>query len=150
VADINEGDVLWIYPPQWTRSGHPDGFPLRIVDLLGRDSTEPDHIWVRGVALDRLTGLPAQEIVLRIPQDQPRADPGNPQQANPQQANPQQANPQHTQQQDGQQQAGPVAFRSAGQDADGGPGQVGGRDPAAETEPSSELQVGQRRYRRVY
>jgi hypothetical protein len=122
VADINVGDVLWIYPPQWTRSGHPDGFPLRIVDLLGRDSTEPDHVWVRGVALDRLTGLAAQEIVIRIPEDQPRADPGNPQQ-----------------ERQGQQQTTQLAFSSADQDADREVDQLGHRDGAAQIEPSVEL-----------
>jgi hypothetical protein len=74
VVDIDEGETLWIYPAQWTRSGDPDGFPMRVVDLLGRDGVDPHTVWVRGVALDRMTGLPVQEIVIGIPEDQPRAD----------------------------------------------------------------------------
>lgn len=78
MADIVEGETLWIFPAQWTRSGEPDGFPMRVVDLLGRDGINPDRIWVRGVALDRVTGLPVQEIVIEVPADQPRADRNHP------------------------------------------------------------------------
>ena len=74
MAHIDEGEILWILPAQWTRSGEPDGFPMRVVDLLGRDGVHPSRIWVRGVALDRATGLPVQEIVIEVPADQPRAD----------------------------------------------------------------------------
>jgi hypothetical protein len=78
VTDIAEGEVLWIFPAQWTRSGEPDGFPMRVVDLLGRDGINTHNIWVRGVALDRTTGLPVQEIVIEVPEDQPRAGHGQP------------------------------------------------------------------------
>lgn len=73
MAHIDEGDVLWIHPEQWSRSGHPDGFPLRVVGLLGRDELDPRAGWIRGVALDRVTGLPMQEIIIKVPDDQPRA-----------------------------------------------------------------------------
>jgi hypothetical protein len=73
VADVEKGEVLWIHPAQWARSGHPDGFALRVVALLGEES-DPSGVWVRGVALDRDTGLPVQEIVILIPRGQPRAE----------------------------------------------------------------------------
>jgi hypothetical protein len=75
VSDIDKGEVLWIYPDQWMRSEHPDGFPLRVVDLLGPDGAHAGHEWIRGVALHRVTGLPVQEIVLKVPADQPRVRP---------------------------------------------------------------------------
>lgn len=74
MAHIDQGEILWILPAQWTRSGEPDGFAMRVVDLLGRDGANPTRIWVRGVALDRATDLPVQEIVIEVPADQPRAN----------------------------------------------------------------------------
>ena len=74
VADVEKGEVLWIHPEQWARSGHPDGFALRVVGLLGEQESDPVGVWVRGVALDRGTGLPVQEIVMLVPPGQPRAD----------------------------------------------------------------------------
>ncbi|HEX8632388.1 MAG TPA: hypothetical protein VF755_29875 [Catenuloplanes sp.] len=76
MTSIEPGDVLWIYPDQWLRAGSADGFPYRVVDLLGQDGQHPHDLWVRGMALDRETGVPVQEIVLKVPRDQQRARQG--------------------------------------------------------------------------
>jgi hypothetical protein len=145
MTDIGEGETLWIYPEQWTRSGDPDGLPLRVIELIGRDGINPQTIWVRGVALDRITGLPVQEIVIQIPNDQPRAEQGPRRQTEPvQDREPNRINvARHTESARHAQSARDVQSDRHAESA---------RDSesARDTEPPDHLQVGQRRYRRVY
>lgn len=71
-SDLDEGEVLWIYPGQHEHAAH-GGFALCVVDLLGRDGEDRSQVYVRGVVLtDRAASVPEQ-FVMKVPLSQPRA-----------------------------------------------------------------------------
>lgn len=69
--DMNEGEVLWIDPQTYLRTGCPNGFPMRVVRFAGR--ADADKVWVRGVILEPHSGVPVDETTIAVPLDQPRA-----------------------------------------------------------------------------
>jgi hypothetical protein len=72
MADIDEGEVLWIDQRVCDITELPGGFPFLVVNLLGW--AEPWRVaWVRGIQLDERTGAPVRERTLAVPIDQPRA-----------------------------------------------------------------------------
>jgi hypothetical protein len=72
MADIDEGEVLWIDSGVCEVPELPGGFPFLVVDLLGW--AQPWRVaWVRGMQLDERTGAPVRERMLAVPTDQRRA-----------------------------------------------------------------------------
>ena len=71
-GDIDEGEVLWIEPGICAVGEFPDGFPLRVIRLLGWGDPGRRLVWVRGVLLDR-RGVPTRWLTLCVPADQRRA-----------------------------------------------------------------------------
>jgi hypothetical protein len=72
MADLDEGEVLWIDPRLCDVSELPRGFPFLVVDVFGW--AEPwQVVWVRGMQLDERTGTPVRERTLRVPINQRRA-----------------------------------------------------------------------------
>jgi hypothetical protein len=73
---IEPGELLWIDPRICRIPHQPDGFVLRVVEVLPCSSD--DHrrplVWVRGPLLDE-HGLPCKILTLRVPVDQPRVRP---------------------------------------------------------------------------
>lgn len=74
--DIEQNEVLWITPEVCCLPELPDGFALRVDDMLGRDYSggqEPRRIWVRGPVLLDGRGAVLRTLTLCVPVDQPRA-----------------------------------------------------------------------------
>jgi hypothetical protein len=76
--DINEGEVLWITPEVYVLPERPQGFALRVDDLLGKDYDRPDErrVYVAGpVVLDTRGTKLVDRLVVSVPASQPRAVP---------------------------------------------------------------------------
>jgi hypothetical protein len=76
MSEIYEGAVLWIDVAVCLLPEAPDGFALRVVDLLGWADPARQLVWVRGVVLDQ-RGVPCRFLNVCVPTDQPRAVPAH-------------------------------------------------------------------------
>lgn len=70
---IEPNEVLWIFPNQHRRRGCINGFPMRVIAVLGRDFTG-QWLQVRGEVVGSV-GEGLEELVLRVPITQQRIVP---------------------------------------------------------------------------
>jgi len=81
-AGLQQYEIVWVVPGQYSLAGSPEGFALEIVDFLGPGDV--DHrgrstVWVRGpvVTPHLVPGgarlLRGELVMVAIPDDQPRA-----------------------------------------------------------------------------
>ncbi len=72
--NIEQNEVLWIAPETCYLPALPNGFALRVDELLGRDYDRPaQRVWVRGPVLLNASGPALSTLTLCVPANQPRA-----------------------------------------------------------------------------
>jgi hypothetical protein len=79
---LEQYEIVWVLPAQYTLQNRPDGFGLEIVDFLGPggfDHRGQRTVWVRGPVIHAASTahgvrlVRGEPVTVAIPHDQPRA-----------------------------------------------------------------------------
>ena len=75
LADIEQGEVLWITSDICRLHELPDGFALLVDEFFGVDYDRPDQrwVWVGGPVLLNARGATLRHLTVSVPVCQPRA-----------------------------------------------------------------------------